>query len=241
MKIEKKFAQMADGTKIYYEIQGRGYPLILLHGNMNDGRYFSRQTPFFDDYYRVFVIDSRGHGKSDNQASCLSFQLMAEDLATVMDLENIESADILGFSDGANLAMKFAAMYPKKVHRLVLNSGNTVTGGVKVIYQLATYFQYFFYWLLHLFNHRYQKKLQIVSLMLKDIDVSAKDLQQIKAPTLVIVGKEDLIKPSHSRFIARSIPHAQLVAIPRQGHLLARKDPVRFNREVLLFLKEKQV
>lgn len=61
----------------------------------------------------------------------LNFQLMAEDLNTIMLLEKIDQADFLGFSDGANLALVFASSFPKKVHRLILNSGNTLVKGVR--------------------------------------------------------------------------------------------------------------
>ncbi len=62
----------------------------------------------------MYLVDSRGHGRSTNEASMLNFQLMAEDLNTIMLLEKIDQADFLGFSDGANLALVFASSFPKK-------------------------------------------------------------------------------------------------------------------------------
>lgn len=74
---------------------------------------FSRQVPVLERYYTVYLVDSRGHGRSTNEASMLNFQLMAEDLNTIMLLEKIDQADFLGFSDGANLALVFASSFPK--------------------------------------------------------------------------------------------------------------------------------
>ncbi|MCQ4503903.1 alpha/beta hydrolase, partial [Vibrio parahaemolyticus] len=92
--------------------------------------FFSEQVPVFSQFYTVYLIDSRGHGRSTNQANTLSFRLMAEDLYTIMLLEGITKANILGFSDGANLGLVFSSYYPEKVHRLILNSGNTLVKGV---------------------------------------------------------------------------------------------------------------
>ncbi len=140
MKKEKKYAKMTDGTEIYYEKSGNGMPLFLLHGNDGSGRFFSEQVPVFSQFYTVYLIDSRGHGRSTNQANTLSFRLMAEDLYTIMLLEGITKANILGFSDGANLGLVFSSYYPEKVHRLILNSGNTLVKGVS-----PSYFDIFFY------------------------------------------------------------------------------------------------
>ncbi len=76
--------------------------------------FFSEQVPVLERYYTVYLVDSRGHGRSTNEASMLNFQLMAEDLNTIMLLEKIDQADFLGFSDGANLALVFASSFPKK-------------------------------------------------------------------------------------------------------------------------------
>ena len=109
---KEKYAKMPDGSEIYYEKSGQGFPL-LLHGNDGSGR-FSEQVPVLERYYTVYLVDSRGHGRSTNEASMLNFQLMAEDLNTIMLLEKIDQADFLGFSDGANLALVFASSFPKK-------------------------------------------------------------------------------------------------------------------------------
>ena len=110
---------MSDGSEIYYEKYGQGPALFLLHGNGGSGKYFSKQLNSFSKHFNVFVVDSRGHGRSTNTQKETSFQVMAEDLATIMDQEKVQQADLLGFSDGANLAMVFARMYPEKVDHLI--------------------------------------------------------------------------------------------------------------------------
>ncbi|MTD38844.1 alpha/beta fold hydrolase [Erwinia sp. CPCC 100877] len=238
MKKEKKFLTTLDHSLIYYEVSGEGFPLILLHGNGGSGEYFKKQIPDFSKYFTVYVIDSRGHGRSTNRRRHLSFDQMADDLAVLMQAEHIVQADVVGFSDGANLAMLFTKKYPQKVHRLVLNAGNTQVKGVHFSARLFTFLTYPFFKFFAIFSKRAQQKLAILQLMLSDIGVTTADLQKITQKTLVIVGKYDLIKRSHSLYLAKEIPHASFVLAPRQGHSFALKAPQLFNQEVLSFLRK---
>lgn len=241
MKTQKKIIITPDNSEIYYEVSGSGFPLFLLHGNGGSGRYFNQQVPEFSHSFKVYTVDSRGHGHSTNKADQLSFQQMAADLHLIMIHEGIHQANLLGFSDGANLAMVFTKLYPSFVHRLVLNAGNTTTNAVFFPFQLLTWLDY---WVLKfgaLFSKRARKRVPIVHLMLTDIGVTKQDLRNIKVKTLVIVGKYDLIKQSHSIYLAKEIPHASFVLVPNQGHSFAKKVPEIFNQEILAFLKEKKV
>ncbi|MEY8444918.1 alpha/beta fold hydrolase [Enterococcus ratti] len=238
MKKEKKYAKMTDGTQIYYEKIGSGAPLFLLHGNDGSSRFFSEQVPVFKQFYTVYLIDSRGHGRSTNQANTLSFRLMAQDLYTIMRIERIKKANILGFSDGANLALVFSSYYPEKVQRLILNSGNTLVKGVLFSARFLSYLHYMGMWLFSLVCPSFKKNLLVIKLLLTDIGLSTADLEKIQCKTLIIVGKKDVIKLKHSLYLAKTIPNASFVLVKEQGHQLARKDPRRFNQEVLDFLSE---
>ncbi|MGM0124517.1 hypothetical protein IGI37_001895 [Enterococcus sp. AZ194] len=238
MKKEKKAATMTDGSQIYYEKSGQGFPLFLLHGNGGSGKYFSKQVPELEKNFQVFLVDSRGHGQSTNNAPTLSFRLMAEDIQTIMLLEKIREADFLGFSDGANLAMTFASQYPDSVHRLILNAGNTTTNGVRLFFQLASYIQYFVVSCLSLFSLKMKRIATSLKLVLRDTGVTESELTAISCPTLILVGKHDIIKLKHSMYLAKTIPNASFVLVSGQGHGFARKNPERFNLEILKFLNE---
>lgn len=236
VKNEKKIARMSDGSEIYYEKYGEGPALFLLHGNGGSGRYFSKQLNSFSKHFNVYVIDSRGHGRSTNMQKETSFQLMAEDLVEIMRQEEIDHADLLGFSDGANLGMVFARFYPDKVDHLILNAGNTVPSGVRTIPHLLSYIQYAIVWIGAFIDTGMRNFLPILRLLFRDIGLSTDDLNHIQAPTLVIVGKHDSIKTQHSMYIARSIPNASFAIVTGQGHMFARRNPKRFNQEILQFL-----
>lgn len=235
--MKANYLEMADGTMLYYEKSGQGAPLFLLHGNGGNGGYFSYQVTAFAKYYTVYVIDSRGHGKSTNSQKMLDFPLMAGDLKELMVVEGLEKVSILGFSDGANLALVFNVLYPNRVQALVLNSGNTFVSGIKIWGNLLTLLQLLWFRLLGLFQKKYQEKRRVVALMLYDIGVSESQLHQMSCPVLVIVGRRDVVKLSHSKYLARSIPHASFIRMPGENHFYAKTNPESFNREVLAFLK----
>ncbi len=236
MESRKKYLTVADGSRLFYEIYGQGEPLFLLHGNGNDGSYFAKQIAALKHRYQLFVIDSRGQGASTNQAQQITFSIMADDLKAIMEKEQITRADLLGFSDGANLAMMFAYKYPDRVDRMILNAGNLTVSGLKTFWLALTYLQYFLCWLLALVFTAAKKKLPVIGLMIHDIGLSKHDLTTIASPTLVIVGKKDVIKLTHTLMIVHQLPHATFVLVPKQGHRLAQTDAENFNREVVAFL-----
>ena len=100
-----------DITHHYIE-QGSGEPLILLHGNGEDGSYFAHQMEPFSRHFRVIALDTRGHGKTPRGEAPFTIRQFAEDLHGFMDAHGIDRADLLGFSDGGNIAMVFALTHP---------------------------------------------------------------------------------------------------------------------------------
>lgn len=239
MNIKKTTSKTLDGSNIYYEISGEGYPLFLLHGNGGSTTYFSQQIPEFSKHFTIFNIDSRGHGKSTNNSSSLSFEQMADDLYFIMQKEKINQANFIGFSDGANLAMIFTKKYPKMVHRLVLNAGNTLEHAVYLPFRMASYLEYFFFSFVGFFSKKSKNKAQIIHLMLGDLNISSKDLNCFPCQTLILVGKYDIIKNSHSFYLSKQIPKSSFVLVQKQGHSFAKKAPEIFNKEILTFFNEK--
>ena len=100
---------------LYYQEKGNKEPFILLHGNGEDGTYFKHQMEYFSDRYRMIALDTRGHGKSPRGVASFSIEQFSDDLNEFMVSQGISKTVILGFSDGANIAMRFAIKYPNKV------------------------------------------------------------------------------------------------------------------------------
>ncbi len=122
--------------KHFFITKGQGTPLILLHGNGEDSSYFKGQIDVFAGKYRVYAIDTRGHGKTPRGNMPFTIRQFSEDLMGFMEEQQMEKAHILGFSDGANIAMIFAMKYPERVDRLILNGANLDPDGIKRSTQL---------------------------------------------------------------------------------------------------------
>ena len=222
--------------ELYYQEKGSGEPLILLHGNGENSTYFEKQVDYFQGRYRVIVLDTRGHGKSPRGTKPFAIEQFSCDLYDFMRLHEISKAVILGFSDGANIAMKFAMRHPNMVKALILNGGNLNAKGVKRTTQLPIEIGY------RIAKH-FAKKLpdaeknaEMLGLMVNEPNIAPCELSRITAPTLVICGTRDMIKESHTREIASGIPNAELTII-KGDHFIANKRSVEFNRTVDIFLK----
>ena len=220
---------------LYYQEQGEGEPLFLLHGNGEDGTYFANQISFFSDRYRVIAVDTRGHGKSPRGTAPFTMEQFAMDLHSLMEKLQIQRGIILGFSDGANIAMKFALKYPDQVKALILNGGNLDTKGVKRSIQIPIEIGYRFAKLFAGKSEEAKSHMEILGLMVNEPNIRPEELCAIQAPTLVIAGTRDMIKTAHTELIADYIPNAKLSVIPGD-HFIANKNPKDFNREVENFL-----
>lgn len=221
---------------LHYQEKGKKEPFLLLHGNGEDGSYFKNQMEFFSRRYRVIAVDTRGHGKSPRGTAPFTMEQFARDLQDFMTSLDISGAIILGFSDGANIAMKFAMKYPDRVKALILNGGNLNTEGVKRTTQIPIEIGYRIAKRFAAKSPKAEKNAEILGLMVYEPNIDRKELSKITAPTLVICGTKDMIKESHTREIAENIPNAKL-AIIKGNHFIANKRPAAFNKEVEEFLQ----
>ena len=171
--------------------RGKGENLIFLHGNGEDLTYFEKQIEFFSHDFCVYAIDTRGHGKSPWGEAPFTIRQFADDLMEFMNVHKIEKANIVGFSDGANIAMIFALKYPEKVDKLVLNGGNLNGGGVKAYVQLPVIIGYKFARMFAGKNSEAEKHALMLGLMVNDPNIAPEQLGGIRAKTLVIAGSRD--------------------------------------------------
>lgn len=219
----------------HYIEQGKGFPLILLHGNGEDGSYFLHQMAPFAQHFRVLAIDTRGHGKTPRGERPFTIRQFADDLLAFMDQHAIEKAHILGFSDGGNIAMVFALAHPERVERLILNGANLDASGVKRKIQIPIEIGYRIARLFAGMSPKAKRNAEMLGLMVNDPNVKPEELARIQCPTLVVAGDKDMIKDQHTRLIATSIPGAALSIIPG-SHFIANQRPEAFNEVVLRFL-----
>ena len=220
-----------------YIEKGNGEPLILLHGNGESKEYFEHQIPYFAKDYRVIALDTRGHGETPKGTKPFKLWQFAEDLKDFMDEKGIEKANLLGFSDGGNIALLFALKYPEKVERMILDGVNLFPEGMaepdysKIV---AAYERN----KAALPEHpEKQDRFDMLALMVEEPHIRPEELHSLGMPVLVIAGTEDAIREEHTRLIAENIPGAESVFI-EGDHFIAHEKPEAFNRAVAGFLKE---
>lgn len=224
-------------THLYYKEKGKGKPLILLHGNGEDSSYFESQMDYFSQTRRVIAVDTRGHGRSPRGPAPFTIRQFAEDLREFVEEMGIEREDLLGFSDGGNIAIIFALRYPERVDRLILNGANLWSRGVKPSVQIPIILGYYAASFFGHFSGKARANAELLRLMVKDPNIEQEELRNIQSPTLVIAGERDMIREEHTRLIAAEIPGAELRIIPGD-HFIAAGNPEAFNREVDRFLRE---
>jgi pimeloyl-ACP methyl ester carboxylesterase len=233
-----------DGARIWYATYGTGSPVILLHGGLGHGGNWGYQVPaLVSDGYRAVVIDSRGHGRSTRDERPFSYELMAADVVAVMDALELEQASLVGWSDGACIALVLAHKMPARVAGVFFFACNMDPGGVKefefkpilgrcIGRHRGDYQQ------LSATPDQFDEFSEAVGLMQRtQPDYSAHDLAQISVPVVIVQSEHDeFIKREHAEYLAHSIPNAEFVDLPGVSHFAPLQRPAQFNRVMLAFL-----
>ena len=219
-----------NGIRMYYETYGpeRGVPLVLLHGGGSTiDVTFGRILPFLARDRRVIAVEEQAHGRTSDRDAPVRFETSADDVAALLKHLKIEQADIFGFSNGASVGMQVAIRHPAAVRRLVFASSLTKKDGAQP--QLWTLIQS-----ADISNMPQPLKdaflkvnpdpAKLKTMHDKDAermrhftDVPDADVRAIRAPTLILTGDRDIVKPEHAIELARLIPNARLMIVPG-GH-----------------------
>lgn len=231
-----------DSSRIIYDFYPRqdSETVVLIHGNAGNRHYFDAQLSIYQRNFQVLTFDSRAHGQSSNNAKVLTFEQIADDVASLLTLEQIKHATIVGFSDGANVAMIVAKKYPEMVDCLVLNAGNFRLSGLLLWVRFLDKIAYLITKGLSLLSYRIRRHMQVQKLLMQNIPLEWQDLKAIQAPTLVISGNHDVVRPAHTRKIAALIPNSELYFLDG-GHSYGRKHPITFAKIVTDFINHRGV
>ena len=222
--------------QLNYTIAGQGFPLVMLHGNGEDHTYFKHQMAPFSERYQVIALETRGHGQSPRGTAPFTLEQFAEDLKGFLDSREIRRCHLLGFSDGANIALLFALKYPDRVEKLVLNGADLYPAGVKLSTQVPIVLGWGMLQLIRRFDKKAQPKWELLDLMTTQPHIKPASLSALTMPVLVAAGERDMIREKHTWLIARSIPNSQLAILPGD-HFVARRNWQAFNPVVLEFLQ----
>lgn len=219
-----KYAKV-NGINLYYEVYGSGQqPLVILHGNGGSIANADPHLEFFSKKYKVIAIDSRGQGKSIDDVSELTYDLMASDVNALLEQLHIDSAYVWGQSDGAILSLLLAKDYPKKVKKAIAYAANLTPdtlGLMPVEYNRIK----------AIVDHpKNAKEEQLNTLMYKYPNIPFSDLHKIKADILVMSGDADMIPLEHTLKIYQNIERSNLCVLPAATHGGAWEKPELFQQ-----------
>src|SRR5258707_3070459 len=110
----------ANGVNYYYEVHGKGEPLLLLHGGLGSIDMFRPVLPALSKGRRVIAVDLEGHGRTELGERPISLVDMGDDMAVILKQLGAGQADVLGYSLGGGVAFRLAVQHPAMVRRLAL-------------------------------------------------------------------------------------------------------------------------
>jgi 3-oxoadipate enol-lactonase len=255
-------------AELYYEVHGEGYPLVLIRGLGSNVDHWYRQIPFLSRHYRVIAFDNRGIGRSKAPKGPFTLRAMADDTVRLMDFLEVSKAHIMALSMGGMIAQHIALTYPDRVQGLVLacthcGGKHTVRASEKVGAVFAEFIatgseeaaqeaaRCLFA------KGTFEKAPEVVEeyqfasanyrptseILLRQWEaIQGHDtwdaLPRLKAPTLIITGKEDiLVPPENAATLAERIPNAELVVVEGGGHQFLVEQAEVSNEAILAFLK----
>jgi pimeloyl-ACP methyl ester carboxylesterase len=240
---------MTDGVRtidvgdltIAYEEHGAGTPLVLIHGGLATGEMmWGSHVPPLAERYRVFVPDSRGHGRTNNPAGKLSYSQMAADVAGFIEALALGQPLVLGYSDGAQIAIELGLRHLDRVSALVLGGavtrptprylemvrsmGFTEPGQIDVD-QFGQMYPEFLEMVKEAHSHVYGPDYwrtfmpQISELWLTVPTYTDGQLASITVPSLIITGDRDEGDSlNESLRLYQTLPQAELAVIPNADH-----------------------
>ncbi len=232
-----------NGLNMYYEIHGTGQPLVLLHGAFSAiGTSFGKLLPGLAQTRQVIAFELQAHGRTADIDRPLTIEGLADDVAAALPQLGIEKADVFGYSMGASVALHLAIRHPEVLHKLVLASVTYNLSGVhpglmdgfgemkpEMMFGSPWHEEY-----MQIAPQRenfaalFEKKTQM-DRQLRDL--SDETIRAITAPTLLILGDSDLVRPEHAVEMFRllgggvfgdlpaGLPNSQLAVLPGTSHV----------------------
>lgn len=218
-----KYADI-NGIKMYYEIHGSGYPLVLLHGGGSTIKTtFSTILPELAKTHQVIAVELQAHGHTGDRAAPETFDQDAADVAELLKQLNIPKADIFGFSNGGQTAMVMGMKHADRVNKLIIASAFYSRDAVP-----EAFWEGFkdpkFSDMPQIYKDEYLKikdQSGLMNMFKKDAQRMAnfkgwtdEQISSIKAPSLIVIGDQDLPSPEHVAKMHHLIQNSRLAILP---------------------------
>jgi pimeloyl-ACP methyl ester carboxylesterase len=235
-----------DGLPVFYETEGTGQPIVLLHGGMADNSTWFSQFAGLSPHRRVIAPERRAHGHTPDPGGPITYQVMAQETVAFLRFMDLGPADLVGWSDGGMVAFLVAVSDPDLVRTMTMvgasvSSDGYVAGTMEEMTGLPADDDE-----MAMFKAMYAAASpdgpahfaevwdKVRAMWSEEFDWWV-DVATVPVPTLVMVGDDDLITVSSADQLARRLPAGQLAVIPGASHVAPLEKPDLFNQLVLDF------
>lgn len=247
-----KYAEIGE-LKLYYEIYGKGSPLLMIHGGLGSISDYQKSISELSNHFQVIAVDSRGHGRSSNPTDSLSYELLTDDMIDFLDYLKIDSVNIVGFSDGGVVGLYMATKYPERVIKVVASGANYLVEGMNSlefpeVMMSSENVKSLDFW--KHFRQEYSEKnpnpekfdshIQATRKMwLTDPYIPLNHLIKISDPILLVYGDRDVISLEHAIEMYRLLTPetTQLCIFPNTDHFVFEKKSKEVNQVIIDFVK----
>jgi pimeloyl-ACP methyl ester carboxylesterase len=248
-----------NGMQMYYEVSGRGDPLIVLHGAYMNIPTMGAIVPKLAASHRVYALEFQGHGRTTDINRPITYQNLADDVAVFMDSVGLGKADVFGYSMGAIAGLQLAIRHPAKVGKLVFGSGAYDFEGWQPEFKAAIPQQTVEKMVQIPFAADYKKLApnpngfpelarKVIALQKQPMAWAA-DVKRIKSPVLIIAGDADGMTLEHSVAMfhllgggamgdmGKPLPASRLAILPATSHTAVTTQPDLLHAFIEPFLK----
>ena len=219
-----------NGLEMYYEIHGRGRPLVLIHGGGSTiETSFGAVLKSFSATRQVVAFEQQGHGRTADVDRPFTFEQSADDTAALLRHLGIARADFFGYSNGGSIALQMAIRHPALVRRLVVASAMFTRDGLEpdllpslrdaTPENMPADLREAYLAVAPDPGRLPSMVTKCVERMLTFEDWPEETIRSINAPTLVMVGDADIVRPEHAVRMFRLLPRAQLAVLPGTDHM----------------------
>jgi len=241
------------GIRTWYDVEGSGDPLVLLHGILGTNDSWAPQRPSFASRYQLFLVERRGHGHTPDVDGPLSYHDMAADTIAFLTAVVGGPAHLVGWSDGGIVALLVSISRPDLVRKLVVIGANfepssTLPEMAALLDQITPdnpalqgYRSMYEAYSPDGPEHWPAVVSKLVEMARSEPDISPGELSRISGRTLVVAGDDDVVNLEHTVALYRAVPTSELAVVPGTSHALLREKPELVNRLILDFLANEPV
>ena len=233
-----------NGIDMYYATYGAGDPVLLIHGGLGNADIWGAQVADLMQDHLVIVADSRGHGRSTRTEEPFGYDLMASDYVALLDFLDIDSVDLVGWSDGGIIGIDIAMSHPERIDRLFAHAANITTDGVDPAVETDPVFGAY----IERMSEKYAELSptpdefdafveQMVNMWMTQPNWTDEEVAEITVPTAIVLGEYDeAITRSHTDHMAEVIPGAELIILPEVSHFAMLQAPDEYTAAVRAFI-----